>query len=174
MIKFANESPAATIFFNGDFYCVVSMSNSGLHFADPEEPVRYYEFGVDSEILGEGVRQALLASKKIPPNELKGVLPIVKKKVEERIASEMKTYGYKDKRALYQRMIACSVGLNNQALVFYPNHHSSLDGYKGISNDGPEVLRLPLSSSNAEIGVKAKEGLRRCTTAPEFELPVVL
>jgi len=174
MTKFANDLPAASIFFNGDFYCVVSMSNSGLHFADPDEPVQYYEVGVSSEILGEGVRQALLASKKIPPNELKGVLPIVKKKVEERIASEMKTYGYKDKKALYRKMIACSVGLSDQTLIFYPNHHSSLDGYKGISNDGPEVLRLPLSSSSAEIGFKAKEGLRRCTTASEFELPVVL
>jgi hypothetical protein len=168
-----NEYFAASISFNGGFYKITTMSNGGLSFVDWDEPAQYLRFNSASELLGEGVRRAVLASKKIPPAELKGILNAAKEKAEERIEWEIREFGYKSKAALFERWIICSVQVSDEFLKIFPRHRDSLNGYKGISIDGPEILRLPLNGSDAELGDAVKEALRRCTAAPEFELPVV-
>lgn len=157
----------ASVHFNGDFFEVSTMSQGMLDYAEPDSPPHYLAPDVNNETLGHTLRLALKASKRVSVEEFQKIWTsrIVHKLGDERDAWAMKHYGYKTKRAMYKNMDRCSISVADGQIEIAPMHHKSLDGYSGISNDGPEILRIPETATDTELGAALREGFARCTSA---------
>lgn len=157
----------ATVFFNQDFFYLCTMSQGMLAYAEPSAPPYYLPPDVDDATLGRTLRAALAASKLVSVDEFQKIFHsgVVQRVGEEHDALAMKQYGYKTKRAMYRKMNCCWLSVSGGQIEIKPTHHKSTDGYSGISNDGPEILHLPISITDAELGAALREGFSRCTSA---------
>ena len=143
------------------------MSQGMLDYAEPDTPPHYLPPDVDDATLGKTLRIALAASKTVSMPEFQKIFHsgVVQKLSEERNAWAMQYYGYKTKRAMLRKMNCCSVKTYASVIEIKPWHHKTLDGYSGISNDGPEILHLPITVTDAELGGAIREGFKRCTSS---------
>lgn len=157
----------ATVMFNGDFFSIVTMSQGLFAFAEPSVEPWYLAADVRNEILGEKLRLALAASKRVGVEEFQKIIHsgVVQRLVEEREAWAITHYGYKSKRAMMRKMDCCWISIFDQKIEIKPTHHKSLDGYSGISEEGPEILRISVDSSDAALGDSVRVGFSRCTSA---------
>jgi len=157
----------AEVGFNSDYFDVTSVSIGMLNYSEPSVAPQYLPPHVDDATLGASLRRALAASKRVSVEEFQKIFAsgIVQKLGKEREQDVMQKYGYKSRRALYKNMMCCWISVFDGLLEIKPTHHKSMDSYSGISNDGPEIIRLPLTVSDAELGAALREGFKRCTSA---------
>jgi hypothetical protein len=156
----------ANVSYNGDFFEFITMSRGMLGYADPDVPTQVLEPDAADEELGRAARQALAGSKRISVSDFQILFKSgeVQKKQKEREAAIVKRYGYKSRRTMFLNMMCCDVSMYDDGIQIKPLHHNSIDGYSGISQDGPEILRLPSTASDLEVGAALREGFRRCTS----------
>ena len=157
----------ATSSFNGDFIDFITMSHGGMMYAEPSASPLFLPPDADDAILGLTLRTALNASKQISAAEFYKLFQsgLVQQLGKEREAKTMQTYGYKTKRALYKHMLICDIKLVDGWLDISPTHSDQKGGYKRLSTDGRENIRLPDTVSDAELGAALREGFKRCTGA---------
>ena len=138
-----------------------------LGYADPDTPPHYLPPDVDDVILGQTLRLALKASKKVSVEEFQKIFHsgIVQRLAKDREVWAMEHYGYKTKRAMYKNMMGCSIEILEGKIEIQPNHHKGMGNFTGISNDGSEILHLPATCTYAELGAALREGFRRCTSS---------
>ncbi len=138
-----------------------------LHYPELDAPAQYLAPDVDDTALGNALRNALAASKRVSIEEFQKIFTsgAIQKLGEERTAYVMKQYGYKARRALYKNMMCCWITQVADEIVITPTHHKTIDTYSGISIDGPEIQRLKLDASDAELGAALREGFSRCTSS---------
>jgi len=157
----------ATVDFNNDFYRVMVMSQGMLQYAEPSSTPLYLPPEVDDETLGAGLRAALTASKRVSVEDFQRIFAsgVVQKLGKENEQYAMLQYGYKTRRALYKNMLFCLISVFEGLIEIKSTHHKSIEIYTGISDDGPEIIRLPVTVSDAELGAALREGFKRCTSA---------
>ena len=153
--------------FNHDFFEITTMSQGMLEYAEPDAPPHYLPPDVDDARLGHTLRLALGASKRASVEEFQKIFHsgVIQQLGKERTAWAMKQYGYKSKRAMYKNMDCCWISVFEGVIEIKPTHHKSMDSYSGISNDGPEILHIPETASDAELGAALREGFTRCTSS---------
>jgi hypothetical protein len=156
----------SSVYFNGDFFKLQTMSRRGMRYADPDVEPFYLLPDAENQILGQTLRLALSKSKEVSVEKFDEIFKsgIVQEKLKEENKKLMKQYGYKTKRALYKNMNCCWISVYEGKIEIKPTHHDSIDGYSGISNDGPEILYLPVTATDEELGAALREGLSRCTS----------
>jgi hypothetical protein len=154
-------------FFNGNHFYIATQSTGMLAYPEPSAEPHYFSYDVDDLVLGRALRIALGNSRVTEMEEFQRIWKSgeIQKLESERSAWAMKEYGYKTRRAMYRFMNCCSIERKDGTIDIYPMHHKSLDTYRGISHDGPEILHLPEVASDAELGAALREGFRRCTSA---------
>ncbi|WP_433692108.1 contact-dependent growth inhibition system immunity protein [Herbaspirillum seropedicae] len=157
----------AEVGFNGDFFQIIPYSISMVNYADPSAEVCYLPADADDEVLGRSLRLAFSGSKVVSAETFHEVFASgkIQEKSAERLNFAMQRYGYKSKRALLKNMMCCWISLSERVIQIKPTHHKSIDGYSGISVDGEEILHLPNSATDDEVGKALREGIRRCTSA---------
>jgi hypothetical protein len=157
---------AASICFNNDFFRIYTMSRGGLRYGDPDVEPFYLPPDTSNQDLGITLRMAMSKSKQVSAEKFMEIFKsgIVQEKSKEEDKKLMKQYSYKTKRALYRNMDICWISVYEGKIEIKPTHHNSIDGYSGISNDGPEILYLPVTASDEELGAALREGLSRCTS----------
>jgi len=157
----------ASVYFNGDFYEFVTMSQGMLAYADPQCSPEFLSPDVSDERLGSTLRMALAASKHVSIAEFQEIFKsgIVQKLAKEREVSVLQQYGYKNRKSLFKFMNCCWVTAQDGEIEIKPTHHKSIDGYSGISNDGPEILVVAADINDSELGAALREGFSRCTSA---------
>lgn len=157
----------ATAYFNQDYFALCTMSQGMLDYAEPDAAPHYLPPDIDDATLGRTLRIALAASKRVSVEEFQKIFHsgVVQQLGKDREAWAMKQYGYKTKRAMYRKMNCCWISLVDGVIEVKPTHHKSADSYSGISNDGPEILHIPDSVADAELGAALREGFSRCTSA---------
>ncbi|ADJ66149.1 CdiI family contact-dependent growth inhibition immunity protein [Herbaspirillum seropedicae] len=157
----------ATVYFNGDLYQIITMAQGMLDFADPDlSPQILMPTTTDAE-LGGALRLALSKSRQVTVPEFQEILKsgIVQKNAKERQALIMQRHGYKNRKAMMRKMACCWITADKAKIEIKPTHHKNIDGYSGISNDGPEIIFISTNSGDAELGAALKEGFSRCTSA---------
>jgi hypothetical protein len=156
----------ASVYFNGDFFQIWTMSRAGLRYADPDVEPFYLEPDVDNQVLGNTLRIALSKSKEIVGIKFMEIFKSgrVQEKDKEENKKLMKQYGYKTKRALYKNMDKCSISVFEGNIEIQPTHHDSLDGYSANQNKGPFALLIPETATDEELGAAVREGFTRCTS----------
>lgn len=162
-----NIDKRATAYLNEKFFEVVVISQGMLDYAEPSMAPYYLSPDTDDAPLGMTLRLALSSSKKVTAEEFQKIFHsgVVQRLAEERNKAAMQKYGYKTKRAFYKNMRCCWISVFDGKIEIKPTHHKSLDGYSGISNDGPEIQHLPTTCTDAELGAALREGFKRCTSA---------
>jgi hypothetical protein len=157
----------ATVYFNGNLYQFITMSQGMLDFAEPDVSPQILMPTATAAELGSALRLALSRSRNVSVPELQEILKsgIVQKNAKERQALLMQQYGYKNRKAMMRKMACCWITANSGNIEIKPTHHKNIDGYSGISNDGPEILYVDTNSSDAELGAALMEGFARCTSA---------
>ncbi len=158
-------APTASVFFNGDFYRYLTMSDGGIRYVEPSAPVHYLPPDASDQLLGATLRLSLSASKKLN-GSFKELFEsgIVQRLGEERDRDAMKEYGYKNKRAMYINMDSCDVILIGDDVKIQPCHHDSLDGYSA-KKSGPEPIIISATSTDEELGTALKIAFGRCTSS---------
>ncbi|WP_316864127.1 contact-dependent growth inhibition system immunity protein [Ralstonia mannitolilytica] len=156
----------ASVMFNGDFYEIVTMSKGMMSYAEPSAAPCYLSPDADDALLGKALREAFSKSQRVEVDKFQEIFHsgIVQKVAKEREAWVMNAYGYKTKRAMFQKMDACSASLCDDKIEIQPLHQQSLDGYTAKKDTGPLPLDLPVTASDAEVGAALREGFRRCTS----------
>ncbi len=156
----------ADAYFNGEFLCIRTMSQGMLAYAEPGVDLHYLSTDSTDEEVGRVLRQALAATKLVTPTEFQAIYKsgVVEATNKARSAQAMATYGYKSKRAMYQNMACCWVKLAADCIEIVPTVHDSLDGYRGISKDGPEIMHLSAMAPDNVVGAALREGFRRCVS----------
>ncbi|MHA6845547.1 contact-dependent growth inhibition system immunity protein [Ralstonia syzygii] len=157
----------ASAMFNGDFYEIITMSQGMLSYAEPSVSPCYLPPEVDDASLGKALREALAKSQRVEVEKFQEIFHsgIVQKIAKERDALVMKSYGYKTKRAMFQKMDSCSVAVFDDQIEVQPLHQKSLDGYAARKDTGPFPLHVPATATDAELGAALREGFKRCTSA---------
>lgn len=156
----------ASVYSNGDFFRITTMSQGMLDYAEPDASPHYLTPDVDDATLGHTLRLALKASKRVSVEEFQKIFHsgVIQKLGNERDAWAMKHYGYKTKRAMYKNMDSCSISVADRQIEIAPLHHKSLDGYSATV-DGPHPLYVPESATNEKLGAALRDGFSRCTSA---------
>ncbi len=157
----------AEVVMNEKFFWFTTMSQGGMNYVEPVSPPRYLLSDADNEAIGEALRLTIAGSRKVSAAEFVKFFNSghIQQLTEERNKAAMQKYGYKTKRALYKNMLCCWISVFDGKIEIKPTHHKSLDGYSGISNDGPEIQYLPTTCTDAELGAALREGFTRCTSA---------
>lgn len=164
MKKFVARS---AVFFNGDFFCIVTQSTGMLAYAEPDAPPRYLPPDVDDATIGKTLRIALVASKQIEPAEFQKIWKsgIIDQNDAARDTFAMQHYGYKSRRAMYKNMDNCLVSASDGMIEISPSHHHGIDGYSADKRIGPFPLSVSDTVTDAELGAAIREGFKRCTSS---------
>lgn len=157
----------ATVYFNGDLYKLITMAQGMLDFGDPDIPHQILAPTVDDTELGCALRLALTKSRQVSLSEFQTIFKsgIVQKVSKEREAALMEQFGYKSRKALMKKMACCWITADSENIEIKPTHRKTMDGYSGISNDGPEIVVIKAGSSDEQLGAALREGFSRCTSA---------
>jgi CDI immunity protein len=158
---------AATAFFNGDFYCLITQSIGMIAFGDQSVAPQFLPPTVDDVTLGQTLRFCLDKSRQVDMSEFQSIVSAGKLGEADEILEKMtkQNYGYKTKRAMYKNMLCCWIMEVDGKIKIIPTHHKSLDTYSGISKEGTEILYLSVSALDTEFGESLREGFKRCTSA---------
>lgn len=149
---------------NENFIELITFSTAGMSYADPDVPPAYLPVDADDEALGQAVWKALKASKILPGKEFMKIFNsgVVQKNIKEREALAMEKYGYKTRKAYWQKMESCWITHVDNKLKISPQRHKRMDDYEHISD---AEIYLPETASDAELGAALREGFRRCINA---------
>ena len=163
---------------NKDFICITTFSGYGICQMDPLGKENYSPPEVDDLTLGNMVLDALKHSRFVlpEPDHRKGIWvhPDATydadlydyKKAEDRysdwVKSVMKSYGYKTKRAMFNKMKNCSISLAGGVLKITPYRHIKLEMWEGREKDGIEDVIIPGDSTPEEIGAALRLAFSQC------------
>lgn len=154
----------ASVFLNEKFFNVCTFSQGMLAYLDPDAKPNFLSSTVDNKTLGKTLREALKLSKRVDIFEFNNIFNsgIIKALAQERDDWAMQHYGYTTKQAMYKKMECCWVSVFNKIIEIKPTHHKRLDNYSGISNDGPEILYLPINIDDEKLGKALREAFKNC------------
>ncbi|PHM45528.1 contact-dependent growth inhibition system immunity protein [Xenorhabdus miraniensis] len=163
MIDDIGQGLNASIYFNKDFYCIITMSGYRLLAIDSETEAIYLPNDVSDKELSEAVRQALSQSRLVDPYDKHFFShDMLNIRYKNWIAEALEKGGYKTKRALFKKMNKCGVKLFDGKLTISPWAHEKLEtwGGKGISDD--DDISLPHDATDEELAKAVKEAFLRC------------
>ena len=154
----------AHVYKNQDFIEVETFSGYRSRTSDPDGVQRLLPLGVSNEELGQVTLLALSKSRIIDVSEIGTFFNIdnVMKRYNAWVADLMAKYNYKTKRALFKKMMRCSIEISDGRLTISPSCHEKLEAWsgKGISDDDRVVLSV--NSTTEEIGAGLRLALSRC------------
>ena len=162
---------------NKDFISVETYSGYRSTQADPKGVEHFLSPDVDDNELGLAVLDALAHSRFVLPEPRKDVwihpeatfdmelydLDLHLQRYDQWVASILKRYGYKTKRALFKDMKKCSIEKQNDLITISPSHHDKLEGWSGDGFTKTDNEVIPANSSPAEVGAALRLVFSRCT-----------
>jgi hypothetical protein len=156
----------AEVYLNEDYFEIITCSMGMIGYPEPEAEPYYLAPYADNATLGNAVRKALSASKRLTVEEFQKLFSsgVIQRLIEDRTNAVMQKYGYKTKRAMCKNMNNCSIDMVDGKIRIQPMHHKTVDGYSATKG-GPAPLSIDATASDAELGDALREGFKRCTSA---------
>jgi len=124
----------------------------------------FLEKDVPDEVIGESIRTALQASRKIDPAEFnkRWAAGEFSRLEEAREQEAIARFSYKSRKELRREMRLCWISLKENFLEIAPSRKVSIDGYTSDKELGPFPIQIPTSASNAELGETVRKGFSLC------------
>ena len=155
---------SACVCKNQDFILVVTYSGYRRTTRDPDGVQTLLSLDVSDEELGQATLLALSKSRIIDVSEIGTFFNIdnVMKRYNAWVTDLMAKYNYKTKRALFKKMMRCSIEISDGRLTISPSCHEKLEGWgdKGLTKDDDVVLSV--NSTTEEIGAGLRLAFSRC------------
>lgn len=158
----SDQGKRAGAWFNEDFYSIKTYSGHGMLKADPKGAQIILPPDADDNALGDAVLEALSKSRVISLEECGAFFDLNQNKLdyENFVKKMMEQYGYKTKRAMFKKMLNCSISLVGDKITISPSVHEKLEGWSG-DKDLADVV-IPANSSAIEVGSALKLCFSRC------------
>lgn len=143
---------------------IQTWSGLGRYAPDDVSPPHILPLDTDDETLGKVLLQALANSRTFVYGtaEDKDFFDPTKsqQRYDDWVAHLCEQLGYKTKRALFKKMMSCSIWLKNGRIEISPSHHVKLEAWDGM-RDVEDVI-VSLDNTPAEIGAGLRLALSRC------------
>jgi hypothetical protein len=154
----------ASVYFNSDFYVVVSNSGYRGCALDPSGYEGHFSPTATDGELGNAVLEAISRSRFLKVEEIGDFFNLEKttSNYSNWVASLLERYKYKSRRALFKDMTLCNIEVISQEMEISPTRHEKLEGWGGLGNDGAEKVRIAADSSAAEVGRALRIAFSRC------------
>ena len=154
----------ARISKNQDFIIVVTYSGYRMTTRDPDGLQTILPLDVSDEELGQVTLLALSKSRVINVSEIGTFLNIdnIKRRYDVWVADLMAKYNYKTKRALFKKMMRCSVEIRDGRLTISPSWHEKLEAWSGEGLTEDDDVVLSVNSTTEEIGAGLRLAFSRC------------
>ena len=155
---------SAGAYENQDFINISTWSSCGIRALDPDGANLLLSKNASNEELGQAALLALSKSRKIAQSEIATFFDRdnVNQRYNNWVANLMDKYGYKTKRALFKKMMRCSIEIRNGVLTISPSIHEKLEGWGGEGFTESDKVILPINSSPEEIGAGLRLAFSRC------------
>lgn len=155
----------ASLQYNMDFFEFYTESKSGYVCAqDPKGEDIYLLSDSNYCEIGVALLRALSKSRIVEKeNSDYSMFEIsaITRRYKDFVEYALKTYGYKNKTAMFKNMQHCKVKFINNEITISPKKHVKLEGWEGV--DPKFDLALPSTSSPEIIGAAVKYSISRCT-----------
>lgn len=154
----------AVAYENQDLINISTWSSCGIRALDPDGANILLSKNASNEELGQAALLALSKSRKIEQSEIATFFDRdnVNQRYNNWVANLMDKYGYKTKRALFKKMMRCSIEIRNGVLTISPSYHDKLEGWGGEGFTESDKVILPINSSPEEIGAGLRLAFSRC------------
>jgi hypothetical protein len=163
----------SVIFCNGDFVLFEPLFGYGMYVPLPNSKREVFNlFEITVAALGRNVKEMFENSRVLDVSEVDDFFEPnqIDKWVKDSEVLTIKLVNKKNKTDFYKNMMQIPAARENDVISFRPTKHDRSDYYSGINpGSGPEIVKLPLSSSDEEIGEALKLALTRCTGLGAYE-----
>ena len=154
----------ATAYGNEDFISINTCSGMRSYAVDPKGERFFISVDAGSEQLGQSIRESLLVSRFLSPEELSGFfdVKVLKNNYEDWVAQFMEVSNVNSRKSLFKQMIHCKIESDGQIIKIKPTNHEKLESWSGkrISEDMYEVLDF--YASDVELGNALRQSLDKC------------
>ncbi|MBG2712306.1 contact-dependent growth inhibition system immunity protein [Proteus columbae] len=163
MIKSKYYNLYADIYFNNDYYIIVTISGYYIHFMDFKNGYNILSNDITNTKLGYYAKISLINSRKIESNSQEfHEMYNDKKSYPEWIKKIIKEYGYKNKTALFENMNLCSLSIVDNEIIIRPQNHLRMDHWVGEGIPDSAIITLKTNCSDEVLGASIKEAFTRC------------
>ena len=163
MIKSKYYNLYADIYFNNDYYIIVTISGCYIHFMDFKNGYNILSNDITNTKLGYYAKISLINSRKIESNSQEfHEMYNDKKSYPEWIKKIIKEYGYKNKTALFENMNLCGLSIVDNEIIIRPQNHLRMDHWVGEGIPDSAIITLKTNCSDEVLGASIKEAFTRC------------
>jgi hypothetical protein len=150
----------ATACATNEFISINTCSGYRRSARDPQGILVFYEVSVRDEELGEGLLQALAASRFLSLTEVGSFFEpkAIERNYEDRVARSMQRYGYKTRRELFKGMKHCMIARVDGVVTIKPSKHEKLEAWSGTGIGETAHEHVGANASPVDVGA----ALRRC------------
>jgi hypothetical protein len=154
----------AAAFYNGDFFCVHTMSGYRSLGRDPQGKEHFLSPASTDFSLGEAVTDALAHSRFLTLEQVAEFFDyeLGKKQHAEWVENLMKRFAYKNRRGLFKDMQQCTIESKGGRLLIFPMRHEKLECWGREKDDGIENVSISSASPPEDIGKALRLAFGRC------------
>ena len=155
----------ATVYATNEFTSINTCSGYRRSARDPQGISVFYEPSVRDEELGEGLLQALAASRFLSPAEIDAFFDpkAVEQNYEDWVARSMQRYGYKKRSELFKGMKHCVIDRVDGVVTMKPSKHEKPEAWSGTGIRETDYERVGPNASPADVGAALRRCLAKCT-----------
>jgi hypothetical protein len=156
----------AQIFCNEQFIHIGTLSGYRSQRADYDGKNLLLPVNASDEMIGDSLFSALAESRFLRPEEHPTFfdsraygIPLY----EEWVQSLLVKYLYKNRRALFKKMICCNVEYADNILTIAPSHHERLEAWSGDGITSADSVIICEQHVVSHVGAAVRLALSRCT-----------
>lgn len=159
-----SSSPAASVYSNGEFILIMTLSGRGMMRYDSAAPVYNLSAEVADEEVGTAVLSALSMSREIEVDNVGEFFDLERSKAEyeDWVSEAMRFRDIKTRRAFFKGMMNCGVRGEGGAIKFEPMRKVKLEAWQGTSSHGEDDVLVNIESRPFDVGVALRTALSRC------------
>ena len=151
------------IYFNYDYYIIVTISGYYIHFIDLKNGYNVLSKNITDDKLGYYSKISLSNSRKIESNSQEfNEMYNDKKDYSEWVKKIIKEYSYKNKTALFENMNLCGLSFIGNEIIIKPQNHLRMDHWVGEGILDSAIITLKSNCSDEVLGASIKEAFTRC------------
>lgn len=163
MILFKGYNLYADVYFNYDYYILVTFSGSSIYLMDLKKGCKFLTKDVNNTDLGYYAKIVLAKSEKLDVNsEDYNQLYNDKTSYPKWIKKIIKEYGYKNKTTLFENMKLCCLSVIEEEIIIRPQNHLRMDHWVGQGVPDSAIITLNADCSDEVLGASIKEAFTRC------------
>ena len=153
----------ANVYFNNDYYIIITLSKSGIYLMDFKKGYKVLSKDPLDADLGFFTRNALIQSEILDANSSEyHEMRNDEKSYSEWIKKIIKEYDYKNKTALFENMMLCALSVSDGKITISPKNHLRMDHWVGEGIPDSAIITLKTNCSDEDLGASIKEAFTRC------------